>query len=74
MSLSVENERDDTGQDGRTRLARPNSQARTQTGTHKQDMKHQPYPIDPFSAICDGHTDIVISIIDPSLGGSMRVA
>ena len=33
VSLSVENERTDAGWDGRTRLARPNFQART--GTEK---------------------------------------
>ena len=32
FSLSVENERADAGRDGRTCLARPNSQARTGTG------------------------------------------
>ena len=32
FSLSVENEQADPGRDGRTRLARPNSQARTGTG------------------------------------------
>ena len=42
---------------------------------HEQDW--QPYPVDPYSAICDDHTYIqvfVISIIDPPSGGSMRVA
>ena len=46
----------------RTRLARPNSQARTRTGKyqfslladHEQDW--QPYPVDPSLAICDDHT------------------
>ena len=45
-----------------TRLARPNSQARTGTGEysfpcsadHEQDW--QPYPVDPYSAICDDRT------------------
>ena len=32
--LSVENERTDAGRDGRTRLARSNSQARTGTGKY----------------------------------------
>ena len=32
FSLSVEKEQADAGRDGRTRLARPNSQARTGTG------------------------------------------
>ena len=53
---------------------------------HEQDW--QPYPVDPYSAICDDHTYIhtykhtyvhtyihtYISIIDPPSGGSMRVA
>ena len=62
-SLSVENEQADTGRDGRTCLAAgPNSQARTGTekkhflrsADHGQDW--QPYPVDPYSAICDDHT------------------
>ena len=52
------------GRDGCTRLTRPNSQARTGTGEyyipcsadHEQDW--QPYPVDPYSAICDDHTYI----------------
>ena len=32
FSLSMENEQADAGRDGQTRLARPNSQARTGTG------------------------------------------
>ena len=42
---------------------------------HEQDW--QPYPVDPYSAICDDYTYIhtfVTSMIDPPLGGSMRVA
>ena len=34
FSLSMENEQADAGQDGRTRLARPNSQARTGAGKY----------------------------------------
>ena len=57
-------EQADAGRDGCTRLARPNSQARTGTGEyhfpcsadHEQDW--QPYPVDPYSAICDDHTYI----------------
>ena len=57
-------EQADAGRDGWTRLARPNSQARTGTGEyyfpcsadHEQDW--QPYPVDPYSAICDDHTYI----------------
>ena len=53
---SVENERADARRDGQTRLARPNSQVRTETGKnyvscsveHEQDW--QPRPVDPYSA------------------------
>ena len=55
-------EQTDAGRDCRTRLARPNSQARTGTGEyyfpcsadHERDW--QPYPVDPYSDICDDHT------------------
>ena len=55
-------EQADAGRDGWTRLARPNSHARTETGEyyvpcsadHEQDW--QPYPVDPYSAMCDDHT------------------
>ena len=58
----MENEEADAGRDGRTHLARPNSQARARTGKkyfpcsadHEQDW--QPYLVDPYSAICDDHT------------------
>ena len=58
-------EQADAGRDGCTRLARPNSQARTGTGgyyfpysaDHEQDW--QPYPFDPYSAICDDRTYIL---------------
>ena len=61
-------EQADAGRDSRTRLARPNSQARTGTGEyyfpcsadHEQDW--QPYPVDPYSAICDDHTYIHICV------------
>ena len=51
----MENEQADAGQDCRSRLARPNSQARTRTGNinfpcsadHVQDW--QPNPVDPYS-------------------------
>ena len=57
-------EQANAGRDGLTRFARPNSQARTGTGEyyfpcsadHEQDW--QPYPVDPYSAICDDHTYI----------------
>ena len=59
LSLSVENKRADAGRDGRTRLARPISQAPTRAGkktfpcpaAHKQEW--QPYPADPSSDISD---------------------
>ena len=62
FSLSMENEQADTGRGGRTRLARPNAQARTGQGKkyfpcladHVQDL--QPHPVDPYSATCDDHT------------------
>ena len=63
FSLSMEMSR--LTRDGTAeRLARPNSQARTGTGEfffpcsadHEQDW--QPYPVDPYSAICDDHTYI----------------
>ena len=53
-------EQADAGRDCRTRLARPNFQARTGTGKnsfpssadHEQDW--QPYPVDPYSCyMCD---------------------
>ena len=34
FSMSVENEQADAGRDGQTCLARPNSQARTETGKY----------------------------------------
>ena len=54
------------GTDCRTRLARPNSQARTGTGKHSfslysgdHEQGWQPYPVDPSLAIiCDDHTYI----------------
>ena len=53
-------------------LARSNSQARTGTGEyyfscsydHEQDW--QPYPVDPYSAICDDHTYIHTYILPGS--------
>ena len=58
----------DAGRDCRTRLARPNSQARTRTGNinfpcpahHEQDW--QPYPVDPYSYYMCYHTYIHIYI------------
>ena len=58
-------EQADAGRDCRTRLARPNYQARTRTqgntyfpcsADNVQDW--QPYPVDPYSAICDDPTYI----------------
>ena len=61
FSLSVENEQNDAERDGRTRLARPNSQARTGQGNmyipcsadHEQDW--QPDPVDPCFDIDDDY-------------------
>ena len=64
FSLSVENEQANAGRDCQTRLARPNSQARTGTekysfsllcsADHEEDW--QPYPIGLNYAICEDHT------------------
>ena len=62
-------EQADTGRDCRTRLARPNPQARTNadreidmdfpcSADHVQDW--QPYPVDPYSCSMCGHTYIYI--------------
>ena len=57
FSLSVENEQADARWDGRTYLARTNSQARTGTGKKivhlcpaDSEQDRQPYPVDPYSA------------------------
>ena len=42
FSLSMENEQADTGRDGRTRLTRPNSQARTGTGKYPFSIFSRP--------------------------------
>ena len=63
------NEQADAGWDGRTCLARPNSQARPGQGNisfscsadHEQDW--QPYPVDPYSAICDDHAYILLLLL-----------
>ena len=62
FSLSMGNEQAGAGRDGRTRLARPDSQARRGQrnvnfpclADHEQDR--QPYPVDQYSSICDDHT------------------
>ena len=62
-------EQADAGRHCRTRLERPNSQARTGTGKyffpcsadHEQDW--QPYPVDPYSAMCDDHTVLLLLIV-----------
>ena len=53
FSLSVENEQAEAGWDGRTRFARPNSQA-----DDEQDL--QPYPVDPYSSKCNDLTYILV--------------
>ena len=63
----------DAGRDCRTRLARPNSQARTRTGNihfacstdHEQDW--QPNPVDPYSCYMCDYTYIYTYIIPRKL-------
>ena len=59
-------EQADAGRDCRTRLARPNSQARTRTGKSSFSLFSlpragleltKPYPVDPCSALCYDHTN-----------------
>ena len=60
FSPNVENERADVGRDGRTRLASPNSQARTGTGIFfffscspdHEEQDWQSYAVDPYSTKC----------------------
>ena len=69
FSLSMENEQADTGRNGRTRLARPNSQARTRTekydfpcsADHEQDW--QPHQVGPFFCYMCDHTYIPYMVI-----------
>ena len=62
----MENEQADAGRDCRTRPARLNYPARTGTGeidfpfSADREQDWQPYPVDPYSAICDDHTYIHI--------------
>ena len=77
-------EQADAGRDCRTRLARPNSQARTRTGKysfscsadHVQDW--QPYPVDPYSCyMCDHtykHTYILVYTLQDSLDRALLTA
>ena len=45
---------DYAGRNCRTRLARPNSQARTRTVSRDHEQDWQPYPVDPYSCyMCD---------------------
>ena len=68
FSLSVEIEQaNDAGRDGRTRLVRPNSQARTGTGKCSfppvqltTSRIGKPYSVDPYSATRDDHTSTSI--------------
>ena len=61
-SLRMENERGDAGRDGRTCLARPNSQARTGTGKHSffcsayHEQNWRPYSFDLHSVASVDHT------------------
>ena len=73
-------EQADAGRDGWTRLARPNSQARTGTGEYyfpcSADLNQdwQPRAVDPYSAICDGHTYIHTSISEADAPSYFSVA
>ena len=64
FTVRIEDEQADAGRGGRTRLARPNSQARTRTGKYSfscsayHEQGWQRYPIDPYSPLCDDHTYI----------------
>ena len=57
-------ERADAGRDSQTRLAVPNSQARTRTGKYYihfpcsagLEQDGQPYAVDPYSALSHDHT------------------
>ena len=73
FSPGVDNKRADAaGLDDRTCIARPISQARTETwktprlpcsADHARDW--QPYPVDAQSAISDDHTYIYIHTVEP---------
>ena len=59
-----EDEQADAGRDGRLRLARPNSQARSAQGnihfpcSADREQDWQPYPVDPYSCYMCYHTYI----------------
>ena len=67
----MDNEKNDAGRNGRTRLARPHSQARTGTGeitffpvqltTSRVDWQH--YSVDPYAMYitCDDHAESIVS-------------
>ena len=65
LSLGVENEQTNAGRDGGTRprdqILRYERRQRyvhfSCSADHEQDW--QPYPVDPYSAICDDHTYIL---------------
>ena len=67
IQLEYEDKQADAGQNCRTRLGRPNSQAQTRTGKysfpcladHEQDW--QPYPVDPYSWVIK-HTCMYICV------------
>ena len=67
FSLSVRNEQDDAGRNGRNCLARPDVEARTGAGKysfscladHEQDW--HPYPVDLYSALSHDYTMPVLS-------------
>ena len=64
IQLEYGDEQADAGRDHRTRLARPNSQARTRTGninfpcSADHEQAWQPYLVGPYSCYMCGHTYI----------------
>ena len=79
FSLSVDNEQGDKVSGTQTCLARPNSEARTGSCSANHNQKSQPYPVFLSVTILPHRhthkqTHTHKTIIDPPLGGSMRVA
>ena len=76
--VQPESDQTDAGRDGRTPLARPNSQARTRTGKkcfpcpadHEQDW--QPYPVNPYSAEYFGIT-VILRLVNLCLNPSFLI-
>ena len=62
FSLRVENEQADAGRDGRTCLARPNSQARTGTGKYKLHT----FPVQLTTSRIDNLTELIHTLQEGS--------